>query len=124
MSGSIQNTRFNYCSLPDEGSVLRQLVATVNLSLKDRADISLRAVKLVEQIRSSARPGLMESFLVEYGLSSDEGVALMCLAEALLRVPDNTTIDALIEDKIAASDWRKHLGHSTSALWSMRPLGG
>jgi RHH-type proline utilization regulon transcriptional repressor/proline dehydrogenase/delta 1-pyrroline-5-carboxylate dehydrogenase len=58
----------------------------------------------------------MEVFLAEYGLSTDEGIALMCLAEALLRVPDADTIDALIEDKIAPSDWGKHLGHSSSSL--------
>jgi RHH-type proline utilization regulon transcriptional repressor/proline dehydrogenase/delta 1-pyrroline-5-carboxylate dehydrogenase len=59
---------------------------------------------------------LMEVFLAEYGLSTDEGVALMCLAEALLRVPDAETIDALIEDKIAPSDWGAHLGQSFSPL--------
>ncbi len=58
----------------------------------------------------------MEQFLGEYGLSTEEGVALMCLAEALLRVPDAETIDALIEDKIAASGWSEHLGQSTSPL--------
>src|SRR5690606_24224793 len=52
----------------------------------------------------------------EYGLSTDEGIALMCLAEALLRVPDAITMDALIEDKIAPSDWGRHLGHSASSL--------
>ena len=55
-------------------------------------------------------------FLSEYGLSTDEGIALMCLAEALLRVPDADTIDALIEDKIAPSDWGRHLGRSSSSL--------
>ena len=58
----------------------------------------------------------MEVFLAEYGLSTKEGVALMCLAEALLRVPDAATIDALIEDKIAPSAWSDHLGHSSSPL--------
>ena len=58
----------------------------------------------------------MEVFLAEYGLSTDEGVALMCLAEALLRVPDTETIDALIEDKIAPSHWGEHLGKSSSPL--------
>jgi len=53
------------------------------------------ARKLVQQLRAEAKPGLMETFLGEYGLSSDEGVALMCLAEALLRVPDSETMDAL-----------------------------
>jgi hypothetical protein len=50
--------------------------------------LSARAARLVEAIRGDSRPGLMEVFLAEYGLSTDEGVALMCLAEALLRVPD------------------------------------
>jgi RHH-type proline utilization regulon transcriptional repressor/proline dehydrogenase/delta 1-pyrroline-5-carboxylate dehydrogenase len=58
----------------------------------------------------------MELFLAEYGLSSEEGVALMCLAEALLRVPDAQTMDALIEDKIAPSEWGQHLGKSHSPL--------
>ena len=58
----------------------------------------------------------METFLSEYGLSTDEGVALMCLAEALLRVPDESTIDALIEDKVAPSEWGRHLGRSSSPL--------
>ncbi len=68
------------------------------------------------RIRASAKPGLMEVFLAEYGLSTDEGIALMCLAEALLRVPDAETMDALIEDKIAPSDWGRHLGKSASSL--------
>jgi RHH-type proline utilization regulon transcriptional repressor/proline dehydrogenase/delta 1-pyrroline-5-carboxylate dehydrogenase len=67
-------------------------------------------------MRADTRPGLMEVFLAEYGLSTEEGVALMCLAEALLRVPDAETVDALIEDKIAPSEWGAHLGHSSSPL--------
>ncbi|HDR28745.1 MAG TPA: bifunctional proline dehydrogenase/L-glutamate gamma-semialdehyde dehydrogenase, partial [Rhodovulum sp.] len=58
----------------------------------------------------------MAVFLAEYGLSTEEGVALMCLAEALLRVPDAETMDTLIEDKIAPSDWGRHLGKSASPL--------
>ena len=61
-------------------------------------------------------PTVMEAFLAEYGLSSDEGVGLMCLAEALLRVPDAETIDELIADKIEPSNWGAHLGRSTSSL--------
>jgi RHH-type proline utilization regulon transcriptional repressor/proline dehydrogenase/delta 1-pyrroline-5-carboxylate dehydrogenase len=75
-----------------------------------------RAVDLVRDIRADGSPALMEVFLAEYGLSTEEGVALMCLAEALLRVPDAETIDALIEDKIAPSAWGEHLGHSSSSL--------
>lgn len=81
-----------------------------------RAAARARAVGLVHAIRGDASPGLMEVFLAEYGLSTDEGVALMCLAEALLRVPDAYTMDALIEDKIAPSAWGTHLGHSSSSL--------
>ncbi|MDF0598722.1 bifunctional proline dehydrogenase/L-glutamate gamma-semialdehyde dehydrogenase PutA [Psychromarinibacter halotolerans] len=100
----------------DETATLAELAALADLSAEDRARISTRAAGLVRDIRSSARPGLMEVFLAEYGLSTDEGIALMCLAEALLRVPDAETIDALIEDKIAPSDWGRHLGHSSSSL--------
>ena len=81
-----------------------------------RAAAAARASGLVKAIRSDGRPGLMEVFLAEYGLSTREGIALMCLAEALLRVPDADTIDALIEDKIAPSDWGVHLGKSSSPL--------
>ncbi|WP_299370861.1 bifunctional proline dehydrogenase/L-glutamate gamma-semialdehyde dehydrogenase PutA [uncultured Tateyamaria sp.] len=100
----------------DPDQVLAELITTANLSDAARAAISRDAAALVTAIRTQAAPGLMEVFLAEYGLSTDEGVALMCLAEALLRVPDADTIDALIEDKIAPSDWGKHLGHSSSSL--------
>lgn len=100
----------------DEMTAVTGLVTNANLSDSDRARISARAAGLVRDIRASADPGLMEVFLAEYGLSTDEGIALMCLAEALLRVPDADTIDALIEDKIAPSNWGKHLGHSASSL--------
>ncbi|WP_106744940.1 bifunctional proline dehydrogenase/L-glutamate gamma-semialdehyde dehydrogenase PutA [Yoonia maritima] len=102
-----------YCN---EMQAVTALTQTADLTDADRARISSRAADLVRQIRGSAEPGLMEVFLAEYGLSTDEGIALMCLAEALLRVPDAETIDALIEDKIAPSDWGKHLGHSASSL--------
>jgi len=103
-------------TLAPEREVLAQLIQLAGLSDVDRARIAASGAELVEKIRSSAKPGLMEVFLAEYGLSTDEGVALMCLAEALLRVPDAGTMDALIEDKIAPSDWGKHLGHSASSL--------
>ncbi|MEP3654328.1 MAG: bifunctional proline dehydrogenase/L-glutamate gamma-semialdehyde dehydrogenase PutA [Litorimonas sp.] len=71
---------------------------------------------LVTKLRNEAKQGMMEKFLGEYGLSTDEGVALMCLAEALLRVPDSETMDALIEDKIAPSEWSAHINKSSSTL--------
>lgn len=81
-----------------------------------RAAIQDRARTLVRHLREDSKPGLMELMLAEYGLSTDEGVALMCLAEALLRVPDAETMDDLIEDKIAPSQWGRHLGKSASPL--------
>lgn len=100
----------------DEAIALKRLLTLADLSQQDRASISTHAAGLVRSIRDTSNPGLMEVFLEEYGLSTDEGIALMCLAEALLRVPDADTIDALIEDKIAPSDWGKHLGQSSSSL--------
>ena len=80
-----------------------------------RIDATARA--LVTEVRGARhRPGGIDAFLQEYGLSTQEGVMLMCIAEALLRVPDAETMDALIEDKIAPSDWGRHLGHSASSL--------
>ena len=102
--------------LADENAVIPALADFAALSPTDRQSITQQGAALVEQIRASSDPGLMEVFLAEYGLSTDEGIALMCLAEALLRVPDASTIDALIEDKIAPSDWGKHLGASSSSL--------
>ncbi|MFV0410943.1 MAG: bifunctional proline dehydrogenase/L-glutamate gamma-semialdehyde dehydrogenase PutA [Paracoccus sp. (in: a-proteobacteria)] len=96
--------------------LLPELIATAALSDAERAAISARAADLVRRIRSEDDPSLMEHFLSEYGLSTREGVALMCLAEAMLRVPDKITMDALIEDKIAPSDWGKHLGEASSSL--------
>ena len=103
-------------SLADETGLVRRLVAEAALDDSARAGITAAGADLVSRIRASAKPGLMEVFLAEYGLSTDEGIALMCLAEALLRVPDAETMDALIEDKIAPSDWGRHLGKSASSL--------
>ena len=100
----------------DEARVVAALRDAARLSASDRESITAAATRLVTAIREDSRPGLMEVFLSEYGLSTEEGIALMCLAEALLRVPDAATIDALIEDKIAPSNWASHLGESTSPL--------
>jgi RHH-type proline utilization regulon transcriptional repressor/proline dehydrogenase/delta 1-pyrroline-5-carboxylate dehydrogenase len=100
----------------DERALLAELISRADLSEAQRSQISARAAVLVDRIRKEARPTLMEHFLAEYGLSTREGVALMCLAEAMLRVPDSITIDALIEDKIAPSEWGKHLGTASSTL--------
>ena len=102
--------------LEDESGAVLACVDAAALTCADRASIFTRAIGLVRTTRARAGASIMQGFLAEYGLSTREGVALMCLAEALLRVPDTETIDALIEDKIGASDWGAHLGHSSSPL--------
>ncbi|MBW6506021.1 MAG: bifunctional proline dehydrogenase/L-glutamate gamma-semialdehyde dehydrogenase PutA [Rhodobacteraceae bacterium] len=109
-------TRIENESLAPEAPLLAALADEAALDGPARRRIVEEAAALVRQIRADVRPGLMEVFLAEYGLSTEEGVALMCLAEALLRVPDADTMDRLIEDKIAPSDWGKHLGRSSSSL--------
>ncbi|WP_163850879.1 bifunctional proline dehydrogenase/L-glutamate gamma-semialdehyde dehydrogenase PutA [Pseudooceanicola aestuarii] len=99
-----------------EAQVIDALRAQSAPSPALREEITARARDLVQEIRGDDRPGLMEVFLTEYGLSTSEGIALMCLAEALLRVPDAETIDELIDDKIAPSSWGEHLGKSSSSL--------
>ncbi len=101
--------------LPD-ATVLKTLRQNADISDEIRTITHNRAVDLVTQIRAAGNLGLMEVFLAEYGLSTDEGVALMCLAEALLRVPDAHTMDELIDDKITPSAWNEHLGKSSSSL--------
>ncbi|WP_407943314.1 proline dehydrogenase family protein [Mangrovicoccus ximenensis] len=99
-----------------EARVLDRLIAEAAIPEAVRKAASQRAAGYVRRIRDGSKPGMMEQFLAEYGLSTREGVALMCLAEAMLRVPDAMTIDALIEDKIAPSDWSRHMGHAASPL--------
>lgn len=118
MSHALQDAReaVRCMTLADEAALSAELADEARLSEIERAQIVRRAADLVTRVREASSPGLMEVFLAEYGLSTDEGIALMCLAEALLRVPDAETIDALIEDKIAPADWGRHLGHSSSSL--------
>ncbi|MEO0362058.1 MAG: bifunctional proline dehydrogenase/L-glutamate gamma-semialdehyde dehydrogenase PutA, partial [Pseudomonadota bacterium] len=109
-------SRLRAAQLRDEAACIAETAAAAELDDGARARIAARASDLVRDVRSAQSPGLMESFLAEYGLSTDEGVALMCLAEALLRVPDAETIDDLIADKIAPHDWGAHIGDSGSIL--------
>uniref|UniRef100_UPI00356B3C5C bifunctional proline dehydrogenase/L-glutamate gamma-semialdehyde dehydrogenase PutA n=1 Tax=Halomonas sp. TaxID=1486246 RepID=UPI00356B3C5C len=106
--------RANYAA--DEADVLHSLVEKIKLSDNDRRKVADVGAKYVERVRKEKSPSMMEAFLAEYGLSTAEGVGLMCLAEALLRVPDAETIDDLIHDKIEPSDWGAHLGKSSSSM--------
>lgn len=102
--------------LKDEADALTQLCKNAGLTTSQREQITETAKTLITSIRAGSAPQLTESFLAQYELSTDEGIALMCLAEALLRVPDSETVDALIHDKIVPADWGRHLGQSSSSL--------
>ncbi|MBI1619361.1 bifunctional proline dehydrogenase/L-glutamate gamma-semialdehyde dehydrogenase PutA [Aquamicrobium zhengzhouense] len=118
--------RENY--LPDEAGAVERLIGEARLSADQRRSISRRGADLVRAVRGASKPELMEVFLAEYGLSTREGVALMCLAEALLRVPDAETVDDLIRDKIAPHDWSARSGSSASifvnaSTWALMLTG-
>ncbi|HEU4603816.1 MAG TPA: proline dehydrogenase family protein, partial [Steroidobacteraceae bacterium] len=113
-SRSVANA-INRNYLADEAQCLGALLDTARVDEAMRGRISRRARALVEGVRGAQtdRSGL-DAFLSRYDLSSKEGVILMCLAEALLRIPDDATADRLIADKISAGDWASHLGDSDS----------
>jgi RHH-type proline utilization regulon transcriptional repressor/proline dehydrogenase/delta 1-pyrroline-5-carboxylate dehydrogenase len=99
----------------DETAVIADLLAAKPLSSEDRAAVRAEAEALVRGARRSVRKqGVVESFLQEFSLGTREGLALMCLAEALLRTPDDDTRDKLIAEKIGSADWASHLGGSDS----------
>jgi len=113
----------------DERSTLAAILAAKPLSQQDREAVRGEAETLVRAARQNAnRQGVVESFLQEFSLSTREGLALMCLAEALLRTPDEETRDRLIAEKIASADWASHAGQSDSLLvnastWSLMLTG-
>jgi RHH-type transcriptional regulator, proline utilization regulon repressor / proline dehydrogenase / delta 1-pyrroline-5-carboxylate dehydrogenase len=101
----------------DEDAADALILAAAKLPPAANRRIQAAAHRLVAAVREKGPAhGGIDAFLYEYALSSPEGVALMCLAEALLRIPDSDTIDRLIRDKIAAADWQSHLGHSGSVF--------
>ena len=99
----------------DEAEAAADLLARAPLSSDDRAAVRAEAEALVRGARRKARrQGVVEGFLQEFSLGTREGLALMCLAEALLRTPDEDTRDKLIAEKIGQADWASHLGRSDS----------
>ena len=100
---------------PNEEQLVKELADKARLSLSDARHVESQATALVQAIRSGRQQaGGIEEFMQEYELSSREGLVLMCLAEALLRIPDAKTADKLIADKIGGAAWEKHLGNSQS----------
>lgn len=102
--------------LADEALAIEPLINEARFGPAARARIEARARELVSNMRAQRRAGGIEVFLQEYGLDTEEGIVLLCLAEALLRIPDTATADRLIQDKLASAHWEQHLGRSGSLL--------
>ncbi len=105
----------NYCV--DEDTYLKQLLNLVPSDHATIAQITTESTSLIESVREEAKGGdSIDAFLQQYSLDTQEGIVLMCLAEALLRIPDPETADALIKDKLSGANWRSHLKKSESLL--------
>jgi len=113
----------------DESIHLSGLLPRAEFASAAKERIAARARDLVTAVRRDrGHDSGIDAFMREYELSSQEGVVLMCLAEALLRIPDSETVDRLIEDKIGSSDWERHLGGSESlfvnaSTWALMLTG-
>jgi RHH-type proline utilization regulon transcriptional repressor/proline dehydrogenase/delta 1-pyrroline-5-carboxylate dehydrogenase len=110
----------------DETTAVEWLLAQGAAASADAYVLAHRLVSAVREKRT--RSSGVDALMHEFSLSSEEGVALMCLAEALLRIPDAATADRLIADKISKGDWKKHLGESPSlfvnaATWGLLITG-
>lgn len=103
--------------LRDETEHVHELLEQARLPADEQIQAQKLAVDLVKRVRARAQDqGAIEAFMRQYDLGSEEGVLLMCVAEALLRIPDQETADKLIRDKLGDADWEKHLGQSDSVL--------
>ncbi len=115
--------------LADEAKTVRALIDNFPLNTESRDEVAVKAAAIVAQSRAmKEEQGTLDAFLAEFGLSNQEGVALMCLAEALLRVPDVETQDKLISEKMQSGNWASHKGHSDSlfvnaSTWALMLTG-
>ena len=114
----------------NESDAVRARLAEVALSAQQRERALARARDLVAGCRARTNErSTLDLFLQEFGLSNEEGIALMCISEALLRIPDEDTAEALVAEKIASANWERHLGHSDSlflnaSTWALMLTGG
>lgn len=114
--------------LADEATTLRDLSVQAGGATASKEAVAAQATAWIEGVRArQAGSAGIEQFLTEYGLGTHEGVLLMCIAEALLRVPDAATADRLIRDKLSRGDWEKHLGGSSALVnastWALMLTG-
>ena len=114
----------------NEESAVTRIITDYPMDRGQRNSVARTASLIVSKSRARKdEQGSLDAFLAEFGLSNQEGVALMCLAEALLRVPDGATQDQLIAEKVLAGDWGAHKGHSDSlfvnaSTWALMLTGG
>ncbi|HQS10313.1 MAG TPA: trifunctional transcriptional regulator/proline dehydrogenase/L-glutamate gamma-semialdehyde dehydrogenase [Xanthobacteraceae bacterium] len=125
---SVLRARITAAYRAPEEECLPRLISDATLPSAQTKAVAERAKHLIRALRAKAGKGAVEALIHEYDLSSQEGIALLCLAEALLRIPDRPTRDALIRDKIGQGDWLAHLGHSRSvfvnaATWGLLVTG-
>jgi RHH-type proline utilization regulon transcriptional repressor/proline dehydrogenase/delta 1-pyrroline-5-carboxylate dehydrogenase len=107
--------RFRQHYAVDESTLVGELIARASLTTSERELVLARASELVLRVRAKSQDQtVVERFMRQYDLSSEEGVLLMCVAEALLRIPDADTADLLIRDKLGEANWQAHLGKSDS----------
>jgi RHH-type proline utilization regulon transcriptional repressor/proline dehydrogenase/delta 1-pyrroline-5-carboxylate dehydrogenase len=117
LSDDPHRVRIRAAHRADEATCVAELLELAAVDDPTRTRIRARALQLAERVRHAGGDQLgVEAFLQEYRLSTREGIMLMCLAEALLRIPDADTADRLIRDKLSAGEWSRHLGRSGSLL--------
>jgi len=114
-AGPIDRTELRRAYRPEEGKIAVERLAQARLAPKLADEAAATARALVKGVRAH-KPSGVDAFLHAYDLGSDEGIAMMCLAEALLRIPDAHTADELIADKLSGPDWSDQLGRSDSAF--------
>lgn len=101
----------------DESSWIAQLLPFAKASDNEKAAIAEQTSHLIRSVRADKKAmQMVDALLLEYSLDTQEGILLMCLAEALMRIPDKATVDALIKDKLTVADWKSHLKHSDSVF--------
>lgn len=105
----------NYAA--DETACLNELIPLAQSNASEFRTVTDTATRLIHKVRQQGDSiQMIDSLLQEYSLDTQEGILLMCLAEALMRIPDKHTADALIHDKMSIADWQKHVGRSESTL--------
>ncbi len=101
----------------DETQWLEQLLPLATPSEVEKSQITQKTTQLIEAVRADNKAiQMIDALLLEYSLDTQEGILLMCLAEALMRIPDSATADALIKDKLSVADWKSHLKNSDSVF--------